>query len=850
MVLNRVGAAACLVAVCLSGQTADIPVTAQVSSTTVPPGATAQITIALANPISFTQGKFQVDLDPAVFGAISAIQIFSASGDQQGVARIKGTHADVTFAASSGTIGALPNLPVAQITATLTDSAPIGQQGAVAVSTATPWRAANGDTYIVSFHSPGVTVGSGMAIESVVPGGGAIPAGTTVTINGAGFSDSTSMALADVAWSGLQVVSPSQITFIVDGTTDLQGKKIILSDANGSSTTIYSVLTPALIDQWRPSTGYWPIFPLSKATSGSGVNGLWLLNDTADAIDVTLSGEYYACTPCHWPPPPRIPITIPAQTSMVVPPLNGNFIVTTFGASAPLRSVAALRPNVSPLPDWPPPTGATYAPISDPITINYCIGDPLPSVFVQSNYGGVDITSVTVGTEDGADWLSASPENGGAMLTVNASRLGLGSHHAVLMETLKGVHGFWLAPVIVNISEKPVIEARPYPLSVFVAPYESASNLTITSSSAAVPVRIRPSHPWLRVSTDHAVTPVTVAVSATVVPGSLQEYIIVEGPGNSLNIPVRVQEIGVSLKAFNFLAPVNSTTPLTGDDHTLSFPLEYTVALDPNAPWLSAAILPADPADSYGGTLRVRADPTGLAVGVYWGLVTLNQTYGRRGPYLTSLTIWNDPAPPIALSSDYVDLRTGSNLLTVSTPAGVAPFSISFKSDNPSAWISTSSSGLTPSTFTIIGSAKYPGTYHGTMTINMPPGSTNSVDIPVVFTVPPSLPSVDWLAPRISTVVDTASLSSGPIAVGQKLSVFGLFPVLDSIDATGFDAAPTQLYAARVLINGIPAPLQFVSRGRIDLIVPDAISGNTTAEIKVECGGIPSEPRVLPVTPP
>lgn len=81
---------------------ANSAVTALVSCPIVPPGGTAQIAVTLPAPVAFTHGHFRIDLDPAVFGAISAVNVFSASGDQQGVAALNGVHADVRQALPPG----------------------------------------------------------------------------------------------------------------------------------------------------------------------------------------------------------------------------------------------------------------------------------------------------------------------------------------------------------------------------------------------------------------------------------------------------------------------------------------------------------------------------------------------------------------------------------------------------------------------------------------------------------------------------------------------------------------------------------------------------------------------------
>src|ERR1700736_2392710 len=119
-------------------------VTALISCPVVPPGGTAQITVMLPSPLAITHGRFQIDVDPSVFGDISAIHVFSASGDQQGVAKLQGRHADVVFSANSGGLGRLPNVPVAEITVPVLATAAAGATGAVTLQSSSPWYEVSG----------------------------------------------------------------------------------------------------------------------------------------------------------------------------------------------------------------------------------------------------------------------------------------------------------------------------------------------------------------------------------------------------------------------------------------------------------------------------------------------------------------------------------------------------------------------------------------------------------------------------------------------------------------------------------------------------------------------------------
>ena len=53
-----------------------------------------------------------LDLDPAVFGPVTAIAAFSAAGDACGYASIHGTHVDIHFSSPSATMGSAAGMPL------------------------------------------------------------------------------------------------------------------------------------------------------------------------------------------------------------------------------------------------------------------------------------------------------------------------------------------------------------------------------------------------------------------------------------------------------------------------------------------------------------------------------------------------------------------------------------------------------------------------------------------------------------------------------------------------------------------------------------------------------------------
>ena len=96
---------------------ADSPAVLTVAPMKSPAGTAAQIRVELDRALAIATGGFIIQLDPAIFGPITDVQIFSAAGDALGTAILQGTRADVRFSAISGTIGRLGGLPIATVTA-------------------------------------------------------------------------------------------------------------------------------------------------------------------------------------------------------------------------------------------------------------------------------------------------------------------------------------------------------------------------------------------------------------------------------------------------------------------------------------------------------------------------------------------------------------------------------------------------------------------------------------------------------------------------------------------------------------------------------------------------------------
>jgi uncharacterized protein (TIGR03437 family) len=88
-------------------------------------------------------------------------------------------------------------------------------------------------------------------------------------------------------------------------------------------------------------------------------------------------------------------------------------------------------------------------------------------------------------------------------------------------------------------------------------------------------------------------------------------------------------------------------------------------------------------------------------------------------------------------------------------------------------------------------------------------------------------------------LVNAASFASNAVSPGEIVSIFGLAigPPDDAAMLVENGQITTELAGARVLFDGVAAPLIYVSASQINAIVPYSVAGQTTTEVQVESAG-------------
>jgi uncharacterized protein (TIGR03437 family) len=98
-------------------------------------------------------------------------------------------------------------------------------------------------------------------------------------------------------------------------------------------------------------------------------------------------------------------------------------------------------------------------------------------------------------------------------------------------------------------------------------------------------------------------------------------------------------------------------------------------------------------------------------------------------------------------------------------------------------------------------------------------------------------------------IVNAASLVSGaPVAPGEFVSIFGSNLAASTVVSPAYPY-PTSLGGTQVLLNGQPLPLEFVSAGQINALVPYGTPVNGFQEVMISQNGTSSLPETVVVAP-
>ncbi len=272
------------------------------ANATVPPGGVFQIQLSLTEPRPLGKGSSGLLASSANLGTAMGAAINSPSGEACGVALATSGGYQLSVVSPDGTLGTTTttttNYPIIVLSLPVKTSATVGSTTSVGLNiNGAVYLDPLGNPYPLEFKSRTLTIGGSVSISNVLPGGGSVAAGSTISILGMGFSPTSLVQVSGANVVTTNFVSSSQLNITLDRAVTLDGASVQVT-SNGQTVTYFSYLRAA--DSGPSSQPLLaaadPLFSLltyTKASlpwtsSATTFTGLALQNGSSSAVSVTL----------------------------------------------------------------------------------------------------------------------------------------------------------------------------------------------------------------------------------------------------------------------------------------------------------------------------------------------------------------------------------------------------------------------------------------------------------------------------------------------------------------------------------------------------------------------------------
>jgi len=352
---------------------------------------------------------------------------------------------------------------------------------------------------------------------------------------------------------------------------------------------------------------------------------------------------------------------------------------------------------------------------------------------------------------------------------------------------------------------------------------------------------------WLTVTPDTGKLPATLSARANPTSLAVGQYlativVTVIGVGTPVSIPVTLNvaaplpALALSASTLSFAAPPISPAAQTVRLSTSGSPLSFTAAVA-SVPWLQISPVGGILVPGAQLPITVTVDPSILTP--------------QAAPYTAKITIAAPGATTVSKTQTItVSLTVSAVTPTLSTiwpasiPLNASATTITIRGANfYSASVAKITGVATPLVTKLLGNdaleAVVPATLLNTAaTLNVVVGN------PAPGGDSTSLPLIVGAASTIQAVVNTASLKPGSVSPGELITLFGadIGPatpgILADTDADGF--ADTTLGTLTASVDGVPAPLVYVSQNQITLQVPYEAAVGAGKVISLTKGAVPA----------
>jgi uncharacterized protein (TIGR03437 family) len=485
--------------------------------------------------------------------------------------------------------------------------------------------------------------------------------------------------------------------------------------------------------------------------------------------------------------------------------------------------------------------------------------------------------SVTFAPASGGNWLSvnqstgnSTPNNSLLITAFPGANLSAGTYTGSVIVTATGAGGAAVANSPVTIPVTLTVTAGALSVSPTTLSFSQvaggtspAQTVQVLSSGQALSYTAVAANTgsinWLSVTPASGTTNSSLSVTvdgSKLTPGlySGQITVTASGPNGTpiagspatvqVTLAVTAGTISAAPTALTFTQAVGGSSPAQTVSVTATgatVPINFTVAATTatGGPWLTAT--PAG--GNTPGSVQVSANAGSLALGQYTGTVTITAPTAGGSPISIPVTL-NVVTPqtitvtPATLAFSFT-LGTSAPLppqpVQVATTGSAIPLSVTATTKDGANWLSvTPTTGTTPATLSVAVTPQIltAGTYTGTVTINSPNATPATVSVTLTVVAVP--------IPVVSAIINAASFTTGGIAPGEIISIFGtgIGPATPAGGQISNGTLTSITGNTRVLFDGVAAPVLFASAIQTNVIVPYGVSGRTSSIVQVEYLGV------------
>jgi hypothetical protein len=340
-------AVCCLAGLLLEGSKGAGPpfagVSLKVLDQAAPAGGTIQFTVSLTEPKPIVTGRAATSTSPALLGAPQGVALYGGASDVAGAAVVNGNAVSIRSTAPSGVFGTDPTAPLLVVTIAVRPDAPLGATSSLVLDPAGSfWTDPSGLPYAQQVRSGTFVVQGSVSISDVIPGGGLLPAGSTVVVRGIGFQPQTKMEVDGVRIARTIFVSPTEIDVVIADPADMYGRRVTATNPDSFRSRYYAYQrAPWLGQSARPLLlATEPLFSretlsgarLADAGPAGRFLGLALQNSNAGPADVSIElraadSSVIASTAFTLPSQNRIALEASEYLTGVVPPDGSSLVV-------------------------------------------------------------------------------------------------------------------------------------------------------------------------------------------------------------------------------------------------------------------------------------------------------------------------------------------------------------------------------------------------------------------------------------------------------------------------------------------------------------------------------------------